>query len=66
MGFRIAGPQIGATLAGDSFGLLAPPGADIGVMARQQDLGHRAAAPLLGPRVLGIFEQAGLEAFFVQ
>ena len=42
------------------------PGADPGVMARQQHVGHRAPLPHLRPGVVRVFEQAGGEALLGQ
>ena len=62
----IAAPKIGTPLARDLLGLGETPGADFFVMARQQHIGHGAAAPALRPGVMGIFQQALFEAFLDQ
>src|SRR5262249_52927573 len=56
-------PQIRAALPRRLFPLLLPPLADPVMMTGEQYLRHRAAIPILRPRVVRIFEEAVLETF---
>src|SRR5690606_25307894 len=52
--------EVGAALAGALEGLLAAPLGDLAVVAAQQHVGNREAAPLRGLRVDGVLEHAEL------
>ena len=51
---------------GDPLGLRAPPLGDALVVAGEQDVGNFRALPLARAGILGIFQQARLEALLVQ
>src|SRR6185437_4838911 len=63
---RVALPQIRTPLPRRFLRAGLSPRADILVMPRQQDRGDRAPLPILGPRIMGIFEQSPLEALLRQ
>src|SRR5690606_616441 len=60
----VAPPQVRPLPAGDTFGFLAPPAGDGGMVAGHQHLRDASALPLARTSVLRIFEQAVLEALF--
>ncbi len=64
--FLIGGPQVGPPRFRRLFGLELAPGLDLLVMPAHQHLGHLAAAPFGGPRVVRVFEQPGFEALLRQ
>src|SRR5262249_11917348 len=55
-------PQIRAAYAGETLGLGAAPGRDLGMVAAGEHGGDRTALPELRPGILRVFKQAGAEA----
>src|SRR3974377_2364341 len=49
-------PQVRPPFAGEPFGLGAPPGGDLGMIARNQDLRDRPGLPQLWAGILRVFE----------
>src|SRR3954467_11081769 len=64
--FLIGAPEVGAPQFGRRFGLGVTPGLDLFVVSGEQNLRHRHALPLRGPRVMRVLQQSPLETLLLQ